>query len=783
MKQLSIFARQTICLYGCLLLTSLMVSAQTPVLINDASPRLPVVASDKLYFFSTRLNFELAPISQLWKLSPGATTAELVTSLGFPSSVSDGAQAFGNRIAFFVNGPTGGSLWVSDGTVANTFAISNSSNKFQAVGDKLYYQGTEMGSNNALFVTDGTRNGNQRLLFLNFLLSFGQADGQLYLFQLLGRNTILSRLTPDGLVLVQDVTDLTDRYNTNLQLGDMVAAYGRVYFSVSYDLSRTYTIWQTNGTVAGTQAVSSGTFTLEPPKLRLDNGNLLVSQFVGPGRGATYPAELIVNKISPDNTIGRFAELAGQLPNGLLPGGIASIKTPFIRFRNRYYFAALRPDGKITLWRSDGQAIAGLDENSQPDNLTTDGNTLYFTAYDPARGIGLYKITGDGPVATFVQTLTTPLVGSVAGAIAAQQIKLSNGTLYYIPGVAAPGSTTTSTGFQFFALRDATPAIAVPTYDCTTGQLQINLTGNAIGAEYRIAGLRDWSASNVFSVPAWQRTGITFTLEVRQNGQTISQTFTTVCMKGPVGLTDPTYDCNTGNLTVNTTGNATGVELRIAGLRDWGINNVFTVPAWQRTGITFTIEARQSGQVVSRLFTTSCTPIPTGPFRLTAPTFTCSTGNLVLNGSGSTTGVEYRIAGLRDWGTSNVFTVPAWQRNGITFIVDARQNGQLVSQLTYTTACGSARFGTEAVEEGLTVRVGENPALAGSMLEVTVRGAEGKPLNLSIFDGQGRLLNETSIESAAPVEQRLLPTGNASGLLLLRATTGQQSRTLKLIRY
>ncbi len=70
----------------------------------------------------------------------------------------------------------------------------------------------------------------------------------------------------------------------------------------------------------------------------------------------------------------------------------------------------------------------------------------------------------------------------------------------------------------------------------------------------------------------------------------------------------PSFDCNSGQLIVSTTGgNGQPVEFRAPGLQDWNTNNVFNVPTYQRNGTTFTIQARQSGSEITPLnYTTSC---------------------------------------------------------------------------------------------------------------------------------------------------------------------------------
>ncbi|KAB7730978.1 T9SS type A sorting domain-containing protein [Rudanella paleaurantiibacter] len=169
-------------------------------------------------------------------------------------------------------------------------------------------------------------------------------------------------------------------------------------------------------------------------------------------------------------------------------------------------------------------------------------------------------------------------------------------------------------------------------------------------------------------------------------------------------LTSPNYDCNTGQLTLNTTGgNGSPIEFRIVGLRDWASSNSFSVPAHQRNGTTFNLEARQNGQMISVGFTTACgttTPPPstttTPPVNPPANSFAvriagydCTTGQLNTVANNANGSVEFRILGLRDWASSSTFTVPAWQRTNTTFKIEARTSLGAYASTDFTTTCGS----------------------------------------------------------------------------------------------
>jgi hypothetical protein len=100
--------------------------------------------------------------------------------------------------------------------------------------------------------------------------------------------------------------------------------------------------------------------------------------------------------------------------------------------------------------------------------------------------------------------------------------------------------------------------------------------------------------------------------------------------------------------------------------------------------------------VVNLGFTTSCTTpptdtgVPNGQFVLRTPDYDCTTGKLTaVYSNGDASPVEYQIIGVRGWGASPDFTVPAWQRTGTSFTVEARTGSGKTATVVFTTACGT----------------------------------------------------------------------------------------------
>lgn len=211
-----------------------------------------------------------------------------------------------------------------------------------------------------------------------------------------------------------------------------------------------------------------------------------------------------------------------------------------------------------------------------------------------------------------------------------------------------------------------------------------------------------------------------------------------------------------------------------------------------------TVTATVNGRSVSAMFTITILPANTQPttptppatgntLTLTAPTYNCSTGAFTFNytgGDGSP--VEFQAAGITGWTTNPNQFVDKDSRtaNDVKpFTLMARQNGQVI---TYTwdlkATCGrSARMAATEVGQTLELTVKGNPV--GTTAVVEIRGAEGRALQLDLLNASGHVLEQRHIEQAGAVdEQRFEVQRQPTGLLFLRAQSGQQKQTVKLIK-
>ncbi|MDB5243709.1 MAG: hypothetical protein JWP57_4335 [Spirosoma sp.] len=166
--------------------------------------------------------------------------------------------------------------------------------------------------------------------------------------------------------------------------------------------------------------------------------------------------------------------------------------------------------------------------------------------------------------------------------------------------------------------------------------------------------------------------------------------------------------------------------------------------------------------------------------------YDCGSGAITFRTSGGHGSlIEYAAAGITGWTTNPNQFVDRDSRtaNDVQpFTLMARQNGVTVSYVwDLKAACGRARMGVGEPVASLSVVVLGNPV--GEQAIVEVGGVEGQWLNLRLVDGQGRLVESRLVEQAGVSERQVFDLGQAGpGLLLLRASSGTQSQTVKIIK-
>ena len=219
---------------------------------------------------------------------------------------------------------------------------------------------------------------------------------------------------------------------------------------------------------------------------------------------------------------------------------------------------------------------------------------------------------------------------------------------------------------------------------------------------------------------------------------------------------------------------------------------------------TFTLKATQSGTAGEASFVynwlESCNaggtpPPPTSPFSITGvTTVSCtmiSAGQRQIKFTPQYAGVSGQpisfsvVNEMLPTTNAGPYTLNPYIDNP-TFILKATQSGtagEVSFVYNWLSACNSsgARLGVEPIV-GLEVRVIGNPTYNGQVV-VEVAGASGQPLRIALTDLRGHVIDSRHIERAGSLEQHTFELGRQwAGLLLLRATTPAQSRTVKVIK-
>ncbi|MBC8154618.1 MAG: T9SS type A sorting domain-containing protein, partial [Bacteroidetes bacterium] len=109
--------------------------------------------------------------------------------------------------------------------------------------------------------------------------------------------------------------------------------------------------------------------------------------------------------------------------------------------------------------------------------------------------------------------------------------------------------------------------------------------------------------------------------------------------------------------------------------------------------------------------------------------------------------------------------------------ITAYRNGVLIYG---TEPSSAARLSAEPVAP-LRMSVLGNPV--GEAVEVDVTGAAGQALTIQLIGTTGRVIEQRQIERAAATEkQRFDVRRETGGIMLLRATAGEQTQTIKVLK-
>ena len=359
------------------------------------------------------------------------------------------------------------------------------------------------------------------------------------------------------------------------------------------------------------------------------------------------------------------------------------------------------------------------------------------------------------------------------------------------------------------------PAVSGPATLAGSGLFSVN-TGPAAAVTWAVAGgagvvspvSGGGNTANLSALGGSGGSSLTITFSVN-DGQTYPIQFSRMFSVDPIipttgfALAQPTYNCQTGAITFNTTGgDGSAITYTAVGVsRTAPTNATGTVePGLRADPKPLVIQATQSGIRATVVFdfaafcsgtTTTPPPPPTTgcgspastlgqPLLLQTPVYDCVTGQLTfITSGGNGSPITYFGIGITAPTTNCRVRIDANNTDNNLYTLQATQTG-VTAVLPWVRPCGSLRQGVDTETE-LIVTLHENPA-SGADITADIRGADGQPLLLQLRDATGRLVDERTVSRADVVETQRLRLGSSAGLYLLRVSTPTQTKTVRVLR-
>ncbi len=413
--------------------------------------------------------------SELFQFKEANSTTSLVANIALPGSILPKSLVMMNGVAYFVadDGINGSELWSYNGTTTSMVldicpgSCSSSIASLVAFGSKLYFSAVTTAAGNEPWVSDGTAAGTFMLSNLSNATGSSSPSGfvgmgsSVYFVatsSAAGRELYKTDGTTAGTVIVKDIRSKTASASPT----NPVVAGSTLYFQAN-DLTNGAELWKSDGTSAGTVLVADllvGAGSSSPVNITALGSKVVfaamtaatgVELFVSDGRGVTLVSDLQAGtgSSSPAN----FAIFGGKayfsattsatgvelfvtdatsagtsLVKNIYSGAGSSAPSNLVATSTGIYFRASTVAHGAEVWKSDGTAagtilvkdIATGTLSSTPSSLVALGDSVYFTANDGSNGFDLYQMQGSDAIRVFnnvSQTQSVPSFVEGAGRI------------------------------------------------------------------------------------------------------------------------------------------------------------------------------------------------------------------------------------------------------------------------------------------------------------------------------------------------------------------------------
>ncbi|RIV20473.1 T9SS C-terminal target domain-containing protein [Fibrisoma montanum] len=276
-------------------------------------------------------------------------------------------------------------------------------------------------------------------------------------------------------------------------------------------------------------------------------------------------------------------------------------------------------------------------------------------------------------------------------------------------------------------------------------------------------------------------------------------------------LIAPLYDCPSGAFSFMTQGGdssgapAAPIEYMAAGITGWTTNpNQFVDFELRQAADAqpITLWARQNGQTVRYVWDirATCPVGAPGQLRLVAPLYDCAAGAITFQTQGGNNSpIEYMAAGITGWTTNpNQFVdrelrqaadaQPLLLRVRQRTSTGAYQEDNYVWDMRAICPMGasgpvSARFGASIGEGPATWQVTVYPNPVGQEFTVKLEGVRQASVRLVLTNLRGQVLVDRQVLVEQATHQERLKLGESpAGIYLLRVSTADQTKTLKVLK-
>lgn len=378
----------------------------------------------------------------------------------------------------------------------------------------LYFTADEIGTYRALYRTDGTTGGTEKLLgdvnfnvfnlygFLNNELIFtaGNFTDGSALYKTSGTNSSYT------LIKQLNTVDL-------ISFGAGSAALGNHLYFIGADETHGFELWKTDGTTAGTEMVKdinpgsgNGISNISINSNFGKLGNILVFS----ANDSTYGAELW----KTDGTEAGTTILKDIESNNSLGAFFGSNPTYFTLFNGKLYFSAYRTVDGRELWVTDGttngtQLVKDLATgDGYPKDFVVWNGALYFNAYATNESYTLWKTDG---TANGTNTVKLPSAGGpdLLSKITVFKNKLAfiaastSGTtsVWLSDGTSAGTAAVSNNNLQFYSVGDL--VLATSNYFYFAGS-NSNGTFNLYRSEGTANSLQQLTSGSNFDIDLYQ---------------------------------------------------------------------------------------------------------------------------------------------------------------------------------------------------------------------------------------------------------------------------------------